>query len=156
MEVAILAVASATLLGTVILILLARADATTQQSIRDSADATKLAAESSQRTAIASHDIATRDYRRTCLHGLEQCLIELMPLVENFHVSAKTDDIKSAQARMSSYLHDISGPMTESREIADLDMPWANVSVLQGKAITARHEIHSALLGLMYLGESEP
>jgi hypothetical protein len=145
MEVAILAVAAATLAVTVFLARLAIADATTQRDIRDAAEATKLAAEASMEAARATHTMSSREYRRSCLRGLEECLVGLLPIVANFHVSALTDDVASLQARMSSYLADIQDELPECRYLARQEMLWSNIAVFNGRVITARHQIHEAL-----------
>jgi hypothetical protein len=144
MEVAILVVAAATFTVTGLLAWLAKGDAKTQRAIRASADATRLAAVSSKRTAEESHDISKRAYRRTCLHGLETCLIELKAIVDQFDRHADVEGVHSVQAQMTSYLFDIPDGLSECRRITVLEMPWSDVEIFRWM-LKARYEIHTAL-----------
>lgn len=146
MEIAILVVAAATLGVTCLLFALAQADATTQRKIREAADATRLAAEASARTANLTHEQARRDYRRRCLLGLEAALVELAEKVAVYPHGIDAQGVAGIQAQMMSYLADLPGDnLPKSSGLAGTNTPWTQVSTIQADILNARIEVHSAL-----------
>ncbi|HXW33311.1 MAG TPA: HNH endonuclease signature motif containing protein [Acidimicrobiales bacterium] len=84
------------------------------------------------------------DLRRRNLIGVEEAIIELQRLVSDRPRSFDTDGMKSAQARMQSYLMDVPDEMPECKSLTEESMPWS-LSDFNNRAIAARNEIHGAL-----------